>query len=358
MLCADTATLTHVGTPIFVLEPGDDGLPVYSYVNPAWEASVGRAAAEVLGQTARQVFEGPVGEEILDHHSAGFLSLRPSAYDTTMTIGQHQHRVRTTLSPVCDGDGTVVQIVGTKIDHGEIARARELRADAQMVASEVEAFISLAAHDLRAPMRQVRLLTEMLREDYGPVDPGQAMILEKLAGVAIKSSEMITDILSHAQAVSARGDPGEFPLGAVVADILLTLDPLRRHTVESAELDLVTDRTVLQVVLRNLFDNAFKHSRTDSVSLTLDVVPVDDTTLEFVVEDNGDGFPDPALAFLDTGVLRPDSGFGLAGVRRLIRSRGGTISAENSESAGAVVRFTIRGALAGAEGRETRRLAS
>ena len=348
---SDRSSLALVATPVFVLEPGPMDSPIYSFVNESWERSVGRSSETVLGRDASTVFEGPAGAEILAYQRQAFASGEPMAYDVTVPIGTDTHRVFTTLNPIRDGSGRVVEIVGTKIDHGEIARARDQRAAARELASEVESFISLAAHDLRAPMRQVRILTEMLREDYVDIDPGQALILEKLTGVATKSSEMISDILSHAQAVTAQGDATEFRLGSLIADILLVLDPMRRHGVVSPDLRVRTDRTVLQVALRNLFDNAFKHCRRDSVTLSVDVDDAGGGMLALNVSDSGDGFPDPALAFLDGGVLRPDSGFGLAGIRRLIRGRGGDITAGNTRDGGAQIRFTLPGRLVSARDR-------
>jgi signal transduction histidine kinase len=62
------------------------------------------------------------------------------------------------------------------------------------------------------------------------------------------------------------------------------------------------------------------------------------------VRDNGVGFADPALALLDGGKLAPGSGFGLFGIRRLIRARGGTILAETpTNGSGAAITFTLPG---------------
>ncbi|MEO0502462.1 MAG: ATP-binding protein, partial [Pseudomonadota bacterium] len=52
-----------------------------------------------------------------------------------------------------------------------------------------------------------------------------------------------------------------------------------------------------------------------------------DGRLCIAVTDNGKGFGDAALAFFqDETASSAQSGFGLLGVRRLVRARGGTIS--------------------------------
>ena len=358
MTHADRTTLNLVAAPVFILHPGPRGLPVYDFVNQAWLGSVDRRADDVLGRDASQVFEGPAGIEIRDHQRDAFATGQTISYDVTLSIRGTAHRVRTELSPLRDDDGKITEIVGTKLDQAEIARAHDLHADAHEMAAEIEAFISLAAHDLRAPMRQVRLLAEMLREDGPALSEEQSFILDKLAGVATKSSEMISDILSHAQAVSAGAEASDVRLGCLIADVLMVLDPLRRHSVLNDDVSMVVDRTTLQVVLRNLFDNAFKHARRDGVTLQVEVEEISGGMLHFTVSDSGDGFPDPSVAFLQEGVLRPDSGFGLAGVRRLVRSRGGTIFADNRADGGAEINFTLAGLLTGQISQADKRLAS
>ena len=80
--------------------------------------------------------------------------------------------------------------------------------------------------------------------------------------------------------------------------------------------------------------------------MSVGVSSIDKETLEFLVQNRGVGFSNPAVAFLDEGNLRIDSGFGLLGVRRLITARGGEMGAENlPDKKGSVIRFTMQGHL-------------
>lgn len=107
---------------------------------------------------------------------------------------------------------------------------------------------------------------------------------------------------------------------------------------------IVGDKTATQIVLRNLLDNAIKHNSGRSITLTISVNPSQPGMFQLVVEDDGAGFPDPAIAFLGGGGPRMDSGFGLMGVRRLVQTRGGDITAEKRSSGqGARVQLTLPG---------------
>jgi len=107
---------------------------------------------------------------------------------------------------------------------------------------------------------------------------------------------------------------------------------------------IAADKTATQIVLRNLMDNAIKHSGKSMVDLSVKVQEEREGVLSFVVNDNGHGFPDPTVAFLDGGQMQANSGFGLLGIRRLVTARGGDISAENiAGGEGSLVRFTLSG---------------
>jgi len=115
------------------------------------------------------------------------------------------------------------------------------------------------------------------------------------------------------------------------------------------------DRTATQIALRNLVENAIKYSnpqgsgpQSDDAGFQLELKLCISTSENgffcVSVEDNGVGFSDPALVFLDGGEMRTDSGFGLLGVRRLIHSRGGRLAVNNrAQSDGAEVSFSLPG---------------
>jgi len=64
------------------------------------------------------------------------------------------------------------------------------------------------------------------------------------------------------------------------------------------------------------------------------------------VRDNGNGFNDVSVLFLDKGKLRSGRGFGLFGVRRLVHARGGVMTASNCKhSCGAEISFELPGSV-------------
>ena len=133
-------------------------------------------------------------------------------------------------------------------------------------------------------------------------------------------------------------------------EIMALLDPMGQTAIQFDDAVITGDRTATQIILRNLIDNAMKNANgkaTFKLRLTIRVETVGAKFLKISVYDNGSGFSDPALAFLNNGKARTDSGFGLLGVRRLIHARGGTILVTNrSSTTGAKIQFSLPGTIA------------
>ncbi len=108
------------------------------------------------------------------------------------------------------------------------------------------------------------------------------------------------------------------------------------------------DATLIEQVIINLLENAFKHSAKESlIELT---VTKDDENAIFEVSDNGKGIAPDELPTLFDGYSsgknkNPDSsrgmGIGLSICRSIIQAHGGKIEAENKIGGGANFRFTL-----------------
>ena len=109
---------------------------------------------------------------------------------------------------------------------------------------------------------------------------------------------------------------------------------------------LRTQRVLLELVFKNLIENAIKHHHRPEGQVEISCQEVDDFT-EFSVSDDGPGI-DPAFherIFQIFQTLRPrdeveGSGAGLAIVKKVVESRGGTITVVSAEGEGATFRFT------------------
>jgi signal transduction histidine kinase len=348
MIKLDSLALSYFEPPAFILIVDPEKGPIYSVINQQWSDGARRLSEDVVGKTAEEIFSGPLGVASYTRQLEVVRSGQKLTYDVVLPLTDRNHNVRTTLVPVLDSAGDVVQLVGISFDRTAELEGAAVQARAASANADIEQFISIAAHDLRAPMENIKSLADMLRDDFEDHGDGKLELIDILEAVAVKVTALISDILAHAQATDAIGRQETFDVVQMSKYIFVTLDPHSQHKLCIADQWLSSDKTAVQIALRNLYDNAIKHPDQNVVELSVTVSQINEDVVEFAVQDNGVGFNDPAVAFLDGGNLRIDSGFGLLGVRRLITARGGVIAAENlPNQKGSVIRFTVKGQIVG-----------
>lgn len=337
--------LDYVNHFVAVIEADEDGTPRYVAFNRHARALAGLHLSDVVGKTARELYPGRWGEVAFQAHVAAFESGTERTFEAILPMSGARHFVRTTLVPEIGSEGRVSRLFATAVDAIEDGVSSDVSADR----SDAEDFVKLAAHDLRAPVRNVKVISGMLREEFVEMGNDKVQLLDMLDAVSDKAMHLLDDIVTFAQ-TSVPGQSSEvvFEFHDLVRDLMDVLDPLGRAQVQVETALVSCDRNVMQMALRNLIDNALKHAgQADGrqLDLVLAVSANGFDRLDITVEDNGGGFKDTALLFLNGGRLKPGSGFGLLGVRRLVRARGGMMSAATLPGGRARVQITLPGRL-------------
>lgn len=339
----DFHQLDHVASPIFVIEVSSTSEPVYVFLNLYGRTLANRPLSDFVGRTALEIYPVAFGRSAYERHCAVIVSGTPVTYEIELPVGGQNRALRTTLTPELDTEGKVCLIYGSSIDVSVERDALEAQVSFDTVTSEMEQFIAMAAHDLRAPMRNVTLLAEMLRDDFVDHGDGKLQVIDMLEDVAAKSMALITDVLAHARATAPKNPQTTFDFSVLCREICDVLDPQEMHVFTVSPTPITADRTALQIALRNIIDNAIKHGQRPHLEMDISVTGDDTGMLEITLHDNGTGFDNSALVFLNGGTFRMDSGYGLLGVRRMINARGGRITARNGKRGGGVVQFTLPG---------------
>jgi two-component system sensor histidine kinase BaeS len=213
------------------------------------------------------------------------------------------------------------------------------------------------AHELRTPITSLRAQAEGIAEGVLSADPER---LASLADDTRQLSRLVDDLqeLSAADAgrLSYRMEPTD--LAEVARIESARADARARAGVEvvcecANALPVVGDEDRLAQVLRNLLDNALRH--TDAGRVTVRCSIAGGRAL-VEVADTGEGIPQVDLPYVFERFYRADaarardtggSGIGLAVSRRIVEDHGGEVFARNGEAGGAVVGFFVP--LAGGE---------
>ena len=337
------AHLDHLAMPVFVLKPDKHGVPLYVAFNSNARGISNRPLSDYIGKTAVEVYGGALGQTAFARHFEVAMTGRAITYELELPIDGTTRFVRTTLVPQIGPDG-VQLLFGTSQDLTELRETRKAQVSYNTIASEMEQFVTMAAQDLRTPVRQMALIANMLRDGFVDHEDGKLELVEMIEDVAAKSMALISDVMSHAQAVEGAESLQTFNFAALCRDLCDVIDPHNVHCFTYTSAELSTDRAALQIGVRNLIDNALRHGNREHLNIDITVQPDQSGMLNVTLCDDGEGFTDSALDFLNGGTFRVDSGYGLLGVRRMVLARGGSLTASNRTSGqGAIVCLSLPG---------------
>lgn len=232
-------------------------------------------------------------------------------------------------------------------------RVEQRTAELQTANRELDAFAYAVSHDLRAPLRAMSGFSQALEEDFGDQLTGNALIyLRQIRQASLQMSELIDALLQLSRNTRGVLVPEQVDITRLAQLICkeLALQEPERNVACIIEPGLTgwADPRMLQAVLHNLLENAWKYTaRNDAAEIRL-YHTEGDGMQQFCVADNGAGFdmryadklfqPFQRLHRQDefTGI-----GIGLTTVQRIIHRHGGRITAQGEPGKGATFCFTL-----------------
>ncbi|NEQ54422.1 MAG: PAS domain S-box protein, partial [Leptolyngbya sp. SIO3F4] len=253
------------------------------------------------------------------------------------------------------------QLVGVVTDISDRKQAEEqLRQSmAQLEASnnELEAFAYSISHDLRAPLRAINGFSQALLEDYGELfDEEGQYFFERIRANTNRMGDLIDDLLRLSRVSRSELSHNTVDLSALAQEVLHDLqkaEPERKvEVIVTPGLTVFADTALMQVVLMNLLQNAWKFtSHHPTARIEFGVLPAElhETPASvYFIKDDGAGF-DMAYSHKLFGVFQrlhsieefSGTGIGLATVQRAIHRHGGQVWANASVEQGATFFFTV-----------------
>ena len=208
-------------------------------------------------------------------------------------------------------------------------------------------FVADMSHELRTPLTAMTAVTDILEDEADTLDP----MIAPAVRLVVSETRRLTDLVENLMEVT-RFDAGTAKVVLDEIDIsdLLTSCIDTRAWLDAVELDAPrgiiarVDPRRVDVILANLIGNALKHGG----SPVRVQVRAEGPELVVRVADGGAGIPEDVLPHVFDRFFKADaarrrsegSGLGLSIAAENARIHGGTITAANGESGGAV--FTLR----------------
>lgn len=227
---------------------------------------------------------------------------------------------------------------------GELAATiNTMGQDIHQMLEAQRALLLAISHELRSPLTRARLNTELLPEG-AEIAPQREALLRDLSEMARLISDLLeSERLAGRHKALHREPTAPIALAREVIDELATTQSAARSIQLHAPHDLPTlplDQIRVRLLLRNLLDNALRHSAGAPRPVELHIRALDGGQgIELEVRDHGLGVPDDQLPHLAQAFFRPDTartrnaggvGLGLYLCRLVAQAHGGTFAVRNA----------------------------
>jgi signal transduction histidine kinase len=220
---------------------------------------------------------------------------------------------------------------------GELATGVNTMArDIHQMLEAKRALLLAISHELRSPLTRARLNTELLPETADVQVPRQALLRD-----LGEMRDLITDLLESERLGEGHAalhvEPTE--LGALVQEAVVAAAGPVQVDIAAGLPALAVDRARMRLLLRNLLDNALRHSANAAQPPRVSLHP-ERQGIRLEVRDFGPGVDDAALPRLAEAFYRPDVareratggvGLGLYLCKLVAHAHGGSFSVRNSQ---------------------------
>lgn len=216
---------------------------------------------------------------------------------------------------------------------------------------ELQAFSYTVSHDLRAPLRSIRGLADILLEDYGAqMDATANGYVRGIRGATVHLDRLTNDLLSYTRISREEIQLEPVAIDALLKEVLSLMSPGKASALQMDIgpnlLPVLATPTLLGQCLSNLISNAVKFVAAGTIPRVQIRTESRGDRVRIWVEDNGVGI-DPAYhgkifgLFERAGNVRDHdgTGVGLAIVARASQRMGGSCGVESSLGSGS--RFWI-----------------
>ena len=316
------------------------------------------------------------GDRIEQHMNQTFLTLRPEAagtpefdrYVQVVSSGEpaqfdygYGDRLYS-INIARAGDGIVLSSVDITSDRQYQRQLEQVNAELRRSNEGLQAFASIASHDLQEPLRKITAFSTILTSQYAEqLDVNGQAIITRMQLAAERMSALIRDLLAYARIGNQHTSFRAVDLTQLMRDLLDDMEITIQTSGATVKVEslphLWGDPVQLRQLMQNLLSNALKFKRDDRppiVQISSERIPISQlpaTLLEPVratqaywlirVTDNGIGFAPEYYDRIFEVFQRlhgrsqySGTGIGLAIVRKVAEQHGGLVVVDSQPDVG------------------------
>lgn len=259
----------------------------------------------------------------------------------------------------------------TERKHAEKARLRLIEAEherneLQEAVAAQDQMLGVVGHELRTPLAALRATTEFLLTDEAREMQEFGTFLKSINEEVVRMSGMVGDLLDAARLNSgrARWNWGSVDVMEACEAALNEVRPLADRdrvvvdcSIDPPDLRMAGDAQAVRRLILNLADNARKHTREGSITVTAHAIEMEGGPgVQIEIRDTGEGIaPEIAdrlgTAFaLNAGMAgtryTEGTGLGIAICKGIVAAHGGSMSIKSAQGEGTTVTVQLRSDLA------------
>lgn len=356
-----------------------DGLPLIvwvhdtqgnqQFVNQTFCEFFGVSAEEMTGENWRELTHPEDRDQYLDGFAKCLREQRPFHGQTRVRNATGEWRwLESFARPRCSPSGEFLGMVGASLDVTDRKRAEELLARSneeleQLVAQrtvrlqelveELEHFSYTITHDMRAPLRAMRGIAEILNEEEDQWKPeDRKKLIRRIITAAERMDMLITDALQYSKMVKQELPAVTVDVGCLLQGMLDTYPELQTANAEiSLQPDIppvIGNEAGLTQCFSNLLSNAVKFAKSGEkarVRIWAETAHLSgaraqpESWVRIWIEDNGIGISEAMKSrvfglFARGSSPQAGTGIGLALVRKVVDRMGGHVGVETQEGQG------------------------
>jgi PAS domain S-box-containing protein len=327
----------------------------FVFANTKMRQLLDRSIEGLVGLTRDEVFSTAVAADMRATDESVLSSGHARVIEERVSTGQKERVFLTTKAPWRDNTGAAIGLVAiakdiTARNAYQIERERLLR-DVRRSNEELSSFSHVVAHDLREPLRAVKLYAQLLAQH----------LRDKLDATALQFMAFVTDGADHMERLidsllryAETGEelaPQRVNANAIVDGLLLRLQPLINESkaivTRDPLPDVLADPVRLLQVFQNLMVNAVNYRGGEPPRIHISGESAG-WEHRFAVADNGIGIAREHFESIFMPLKRlhatkdvPGIGIGLALCRKIVERHGGRMWVESHVGKGSTFFFTL-----------------
>ena len=219
---------------------------------------------------------------------------------------------------------------------------------------ELKHFAGIVSHDMKMPLANMILTSDMLRSKYGELLDEQAKkYLSYIKQSSFTLSEYISGLLEHYETDKTASHVKEvFDSQDLFEEIieLLNINVDCEIDLPEENIEMQANKAALEQIILNLVTNSIKYNDKEKIKIDIDCHEKDEV-YHFSIKDNGMGIAEKDLPLIfelfgTTGVLdrngNKGNGIGLSTVKKLVTKLHGEINVSSTLGVGTTFEFYIR----------------